>query len=97
MLQIFKPEAYQSYRIRARLYIVKTSPKPFLRRRQTGAGLGKDFLRVHSTSLFPFNSRSVVTVTNGTFCNFFLACLISLRLLFHFLMQLTSDFSKNQK
>lgn len=30
MLQIFKPEAYQSYRLRARLYIVKTSPKPFL-------------------------------------------------------------------
>lgn len=31
------------------------------------AGLGKDFLRVHSTSFFPFNSRSVVTVTNGIF------------------------------
>lgn len=31
------------------------------------AGLGKDFLRVYTTSLFPFNSRSVVTVTNGNF------------------------------
>lgn len=29
MLQIVKPEAYQFYRIRDKLYITKTSPNPF--------------------------------------------------------------------